>query len=95
VPDDTEPCGTECRDEPVGTWPAIEADAEAVIGEHAVHLGEGGFEPGVVVVIGDRAPVAAAVARDVGRVGEDKIDAAGAKSGKDVQAIAVDDGVGW
>ncbi len=62
-------------EEQVGPGPAVEADAETVRFEDGVHLGEGWFEPGGVVVIGDGAAVAALVARDVGRIGEDEIDA--------------------
>ena len=71
----------------------VETDTEAIWLQDAVHPGEGWFQPGGVVVVGDGAAVAALVARDVGRIGEDEIDAFGRHGGHDVDAVAVVDDI--
>src|ERR1019366_6994491 len=73
--------------------PSVETDTEAIWLQDAVHPGEGWLQPGGVVVVGDGAAVAALIARDVGRVCEDEIDAGRRHGGHDVDAVAVVDGV--
>ena len=75
--DDAESCGAVGCKEAVGVWPSVEAHAEAVTRKNAVHLCESGFKPCVVIVVRHGAPVARLVAGDIGRVGEDEIDAVG------------------
>jgi hypothetical protein len=72
---EAEPCIPVGLDEAVCLRPTVEADAEAVTGQYAVHLGKGGFEPGIVVVVGDGAAIAGFVAGDVRRIGQDEVGA--------------------
>jgi len=58
-----------------------------------VHPGEGGCQPRVIVIIDDGASLTAAVAGDIGRVGQDESDASGVKALHGLDAIAVNDAV--
>jgi hypothetical protein len=80
-------------DEQVCAAPSIEAHAKNIGPQNSIHLCVGGRQPGVVVVVDDVTSVAAAVIRDVGRIGEDEIDRAVVESLHGVDALAVDHGV--
>jgi len=58
-----------------------------------VHLREGRFEPARIVVVGDGAAVAGAIARYVGRVGDHEVDSARLHPAHDLDAVAVRHGV--
>ncbi len=74
--DDAESCSAVGLQELVRLRPAVEADAEGIVRQDAVHLCECGLEPAVVIVVPDDAPVTRLIARNVRRVREDEIDAA-------------------
>jgi hypothetical protein len=78
-----------CVNEQISLVPAVKANAEGGGFQKPVHLREGRFEPLHIVVIGDRAAVTRAIAGDVGRIGNDKIDAAGLHPAHDLDAIAL------
>ena len=73
--------------------PAVEADAEGFVFQDAVHFREGRLEPAVVVVVGNAAAGAVAVVHEIGRIGQDEIDALGGESAHEADAIAEHDGV--
>jgi hypothetical protein len=83
MPDDAEACAAPCVDEQVGLVPEVEADAERGGFQKPVHLCEGWFEP--LRVVG-------AIARDVGRVGDDQVHAAELHRVRDFDAVALQDG---
>src|SRR5260370_8561388 len=65
--------------EEVNGTPAIEAHAQAVRAQDAVHLREGWFKPGVVVIVEyglSGVVLVRPVASDIRRISEDKVDAA-------------------
>lgn len=93
MPGDTKARLFPCREEQIGLRPAIEADGEGVVFQRAVHLAEGCLQLGAVVVVEQRAVVAALVGGHVGRIGEDEIHAAGGERRQHIEAVAVDDGV--
>lgn len=76
MPDNPEACGAKGTHEAVGVWPAVEADAEAVTLQDAEYLGKSWLEPCVVIVVWYGSPIPRLVAGDVGRVGQDEVDAA-------------------
>ena len=80
MPNGSESCGTKRVKELIGVRPSIEADAKAVLPELAVDFGECRFEPCVVIIVRDDAPVAGFVAADIRRVGENEVDASGGNS---------------
>jgi hypothetical protein len=84
----TEPGGAPCAHEQVDLVPAVEADAKRIAFQDTVHLRESGPEPGSVAVIGDGAAAAVPVADDVGRIGQDKIDALRGHFSHKVDAVA-------
>jgi hypothetical protein len=57
VPDDAEPGRAVGTHELVGMGPAVEADAEAPVGQHPVELSKGRHQPAVVVVVGTVRPL--------------------------------------
>ena len=95
MPDRAEACGTKGGDETVSVRPAVERNAKAVWFQDAVHFDKGGLKPSVIVVVSDGAAIARLVAREIWWVCEDEIRAARWKRRKDIQAIAVNDGVGF
>jgi hypothetical protein len=52
-------------------------------------LREGGFQPGVIVIVDDAAAGAVVVADQIGRIGQHEIDAAGGQVGHDIDAVEV------
>ena len=56
-------------------------------------LREGWFEPGVVVIVDDAAAGAVVVPDQIGRIGQDEIDAARGHVGHDIDAVAAGDAV--
>src|SRR5882724_5262567 len=80
-----------CLHEAVGHRPAVETDAEAVVRKYAVHLGKGGFQLFVVIVIGHDASVTGLVVRDVRRVRQDEVDAPVRKHRQGFEAVGVED----
>src|SRR6202522_3363198 len=78
----------------VGLVPAVEAHAEAVSREDAVHLSKGRTKPIGIVVVSDTPPAALAVACNVGRVSEDKIHALALHRAHLLDAIALHDVAG-
>ena len=79
--------------ESVGVRPAVEGQAEAIRGEHAIHFREGWLEPRVVVVVAYLATVAWCVGNKVRRVREDEIDALIGQCRKGLYAVGVEDGI--
>jgi hypothetical protein len=61
--------------------------------KHAVHRGEGGRDPIAVIVVGVAPAVARAVVDEVGRVGDDEVNAGFGQCGQDSAAVAVQDAV--
>jgi hypothetical protein len=94
VADDGEPRGAPGGDELVGAVPAVEADAKSAVLQDAVHFGESWLQPASVAVARDAAARAVAVVHEIGRIGQDKIDALGWQSAHKLNAIAEHDGVG-
>src|ERR1035438_7820426 len=86
-------CGPPGGEELVHLVPAVEADAKAADLEHPEDLGESRLQPLAVVIAGQAAATAVAVAYQVRRVGQDEIHAAVRKLGQHGQAIAVDDAI--
>jgi hypothetical protein len=74
--------------EQVDLVPTVEADAEAALLEDATHFVKGGFEPPVVVVIGDGTSTGISISGDVGRIGEDEVDALGLKVAQTRSSVA-------
>lgn len=79
--------------EAVHVRPAVETDAETVQLEHAVHLGIGRLQPCEIVVVRNSPAVTGFVARDIRRVRQHEVHAAGVKLRQDVDAVAVKDSV--
>ena len=57
VPGDSEARFAPGSKEFIGLVPAIKAHAEAIPTEHAINFPESRFNPGVVIVVGDGAPI--------------------------------------
>lgn len=58
VPDYAEARIAPSNEERMGLIPAIKAHAETIPTEHAIDFSESGFKPGVVIVVGNSAPIA-------------------------------------
>ena len=76
MPGDAKTCFTPGLQEEIGFGPAVEAYAEGMALQRAIHLGKGRFEPISVVVVADGTPVAGFVMCDVGWIGDDQVGAA-------------------
>src|ERR1039458_9289358 len=87
VSDDVEPGFAPGGHERIHFVPTIERHAQAVGPEHAVHLPESRFQPGVVVVIRYAAAGAVAVVHKVRRIGKDEIDARPWHGAHDIDAV--------
>lgn len=73
VPYDIEPGFAPRGHERVHLVPAVERNTQAVGPEHAVHLPERRFQPGIIVIIRHPAAGAVAVVHEVRWIGEDEI----------------------
>src|ERR1700733_8186423 len=87
---DPEACRAPSGQEEVRPVPAVEADAEGLVFQDAVHFSESGFEPEIIVIVPDVATGTVAIVHEIGRVGQDEINAPGRKSGHEPDAIAHD-----
>src|SRR5208282_4662942 len=58
VPNRAEPGAAESGHEAVGMRPSVKRKAEGVGGENAVHFRKSGYQPGIISVVADSAPVA-------------------------------------
>ena len=72
VPHHAEARCTPGTDEQVGLVPAVEAEAERAVLQDAVHFGERGPQPGIIVVVGNGPAVARAVPAQVWRISKDE-----------------------
>ena len=88
--DDAESCRAIGLHEFVGHRPAIETDAKAVVRQYPVHLGKGGLQPFVAIVIGHDTSVTRFVMRDVRWVRQDEVDASVVEHRQGFEAIGVE-----
>lgn len=78
-----------CTEESIDAVPAVERDAEAVRFQYAVQVGKGAENAFWIGVVGDGAAAAVFVADEVGRVGQDEIDAVVGHGFQELRAIAL------
>lgn len=70
-----------------GKAQAVEADAEAAVGQHPAKLRKGRDQPAIVVIVLHRVVTAVAIAGHVGRIGEHRGGAVGTAGRQEVEPI--------